>query len=160
MKSIIMLSCCVFSGGSLIFAQSSQNSGGNNISNSSGSASYSIGQNFYEPVSSSAGSVLPGVQQSYEITETLGSEIAEINLSLNIYPNPTSDVLYLKVGFKDYKKYHFELYDNTGKLLMGKSINEAQTSIVISSYPAAVYLLKVMKNGKVLKVFKVLKKDN
>lgn len=159
MKLLVITFCCVFSGVFLTSAQSSQNTGGGNISSPSGNVSYSIGQTFYEPITSASGSVMLGVQQSYEITETLGVEITEINLNLNIYPNPTSDILYFKIGFEDYKKYRYEFFDGNGKLLTGKPVNESQTSIRIASYPAASYLLKVTKHGKIVKVFKVLKKD-
>lgn len=142
-----------------VTAQSTQNSSGDNASGSSGSITYSVGQTFYEPVSSSSGSVAPGVQQSYEITETLGSGISEINLSLKIHPNPTPDILYLKVGFNDYKKYRYELYDNSGKILQSKPVNDSQVSIAMASYPSAVYYLKITKDGKAVKIFKVLKTD-
>jgi hypothetical protein len=141
------------------YAQSSTNSAGGNSSGSNGNAAFSLGQVFYDTATSAIGSVAAGVQQAYEITETLGIDITEINLSLKIYPNPTPDILNLKVGFNDYKKYRYELYDGSGKSLTSKAINESQTSIKMTSYPAAVYYLKIMKEGKVVKIFKVLKTD-
>ncbi|WP_312764517.1 T9SS type A sorting domain-containing protein [Epilithonimonas sp.] len=160
MKTILTTGCFLLFGFSIsISAQESINAAGVNLSGSNGKVTSSIGQTFYETSASSSGSVSAGAQQSYEITETLGSEIAEINLSLKIYPNPTPDILYLKVGFNDCRKYRYELFDGSGKVLTGRSVNEAQTSISMSSYPAAVYYLKIAKEGKVVKIFKVLKTD-
>lgn len=158
MKSIIKI---VFVVGFSIqsYAQESLNTAGNNTSGSNGNVTSSIGEVFYDTAISPSGSVAAGVQQAYEITETLGVDITEINLSLKIYPNPTPDILNLKVGFNDYKNYRYELYDGSGKSLTGKAINESQTSIKMTSYPAAVYYLKIMKDGKVVKIFKVLKTD-
>ncbi len=142
-----------------VSAQESINAAGMNLSGSNGNLTSSIGQTFYETSASSSRSVSAGVQQAYEITETLGSEITEINLSLKIYPNPTPDVIYLKVGFNDYKKYRYELFDGSGKVLTSNVVNESQTSIIMSAYPAATYYLKILKDGKAVKIFKVLKTD-
>lgn len=158
MKSLIMLMFVI--GASIqAYSQTSINTGGINSSGSTGEVVSSIGEVFYETTSSSSGSVSAGVQQAYEITETLGSDITEINLSLKIYPNPTPDILYLKIGFTDYKKYRYELYDSSSKLLVSKSINGSQTSILMSSYAASVYYLKIVKESKAVKIFKVLKTD-
>jgi len=159
MKSIIKI---VFVVGFSIqsYAQESLNTAGNNTSGSNGNVTSSIGEVFYDTAISSTGSVAAGVQQPYEITETLGVDITEINLSLKIYPNPTPDILNLKVGFSDFKKYSYEISDGSGKLLITKKpVIESQTSIGMASYPAAIYYLKIMKEGKVIKIFKVLKSD-
>lgn len=158
MKSLI-ISIFVVGFSMQSYAQSSINTTGNNVSGSNGNVTYSIGEVFYDTAISSTGSVAAGVQQPYEITETLGVDVTEINLSLKIYPNPTPDILNLKVGFNDYKKYNYEIFDGSGKSLITKPIRESQTSIRMASYPAAIYYLKIMKDGKVIKIFKVLKTD-
>ncbi|UQB69834.1 T9SS type A sorting domain-containing protein [Epilithonimonas zeae] len=160
MKTTI-LTCVIFS---LCFsyeisAQESLTTAGITASNISGSVSSTIGQTFNDTAISSAGSAAPGVQQAYEITESLGIDITEITLNVSIYPNPTTDYLNLTVGLSDYNKYRYELVDNSGKLLKAKSIGQSKTSIAMSSYPAAIYYLKVSKGGKAIKIFKVLKTD-
>ena len=160
MKTILTIpSFLVFCLTIQISAQESINAGSNNLSGSDGSLTASIGQTFYETSSSSAGSISTGVQQSYEISETLGSDITEINLNLKIYPNPTPDILHLKIGFYDYKKYRYDLFDGSGKILTGRSVNGFETSIAMAKYPAAVYYLKVSKDDRVVKIFKVVKTD-
>ena len=159
MKSII-ISIFVVGFSIQSYAQASFNTAGNNTSGSNENVTSSIGEVFYDTAISSTGSVAAGVQQPYEITETLGIDITEINLSLKIYPNPTPDILNLKVGFSDFKKYSYEISDGSGKLLTTKNpVIESQTSIRMASYPAAIYYLKIMKDGKVIKIFKVLKTD-
>ncbi|AZB07756.1 T9SS C-terminal target domain-containing protein [Chryseobacterium sp. G0162] len=140
-----------------ISAQETLNTSGNNMSGSTGNVTATVGQSFYETISSPAGSIAAGVQQSYEIVPTLGVDITEINLSLNIFPNPTTDILNLKVGFKDYNKYRYELFDSSGKLLTSQPITQPQTQITMTSYPASVYLLKISREGKNIKIFKVIK---
>lgn len=159
MKSIITLCCCVFAGSFLGLAQSLPNSGGSNASGSSGTLSYSIGQTFYEPVISTGGSTSPGVQQAYEISETLGQQIAEIGLSLKIYPNPTTDILNLRIDLNDYQKYSYELYDLGGRFLNKKTVAGKVTELSMSKYPSGTYLLKVSKGNTPVKIFKVIKTD-
>ncbi len=157
MKTIIFSCSLVLMSFASLSAQESINSGHNNIFGSGGSVANTIGQTFYETLNSSSGSVIMGIQQAYEITEVLGASVTEINLSLNIYPNPTTDTLYLKIGFGDYKKYRYELSDQSGKKVTSKTIGEQQVSIPMTSYPSALYYLKVIKGDKVVKIFKVLK---
>lgn len=146
-------------GTSFIYAQNSTNTSGETAQGQTGTISYSIGEAFYQIAEGSNGSLLPGVQQPYQITEVLGSEISEINLSLSIYPNPVADNLTLMVGFGDYSKFSYELFDTAGQIISKKRISSKSTSIPMTSYPAANYLLKVIKDGKPVKVFKVLKRD-
>ena len=143
--------------GMTVSAQESINVTGADILNASGSMSASVGQTFYETVLSSEASLAPGVQQAYEVTEVLGIDITEIDLSLNIFPNPTQDLLNLTVDLKNYSRYRYDLFDASGKLLKGNAIGQAKTAIPMTSYPSALYYLKVSKGGKVIKVFKVIK---
>ncbi|MBN9337902.1 MAG: T9SS type A sorting domain-containing protein [Chryseobacterium sp.] len=101
----------------------------------------------------------PGVEHADEILETLGMDVREIGLNLKIYPNPTPDILYLNIDFKDFRKYSFELLDNSGRSLMIKPVGSSTVSFSMGSYAAGVYLLKVTKNGKLIKIFKVIKSD-
>ncbi|REC60735.1 hypothetical protein DRF65_19165 [Chryseobacterium pennae] len=140
-----------------ISAQEIVNTSGNDMSGTTGNVAASVGQSFYETITSSAGSVAAGIQQPYEIIPTLGVDIVEINLNLAIFPNPTTDILNLKIGFKDYSKYHYDLFDGSGKLLTSQSITQSQTQITMAPYPASIYLLKISKEGKNVKIFKVLK---
>ncbi|AZA84389.1 hypothetical protein C1637_05975 [Chryseobacterium lactis] len=142
-----------------VSGQETLNTSGTNMSGTTGNVSASIGQIFYETTSSSAGNITAGVQQPYEITPTLGVDITEISLNLTIFPNPTTDILNLKIGFKDYNKYRYDIFDNSGKLLISQPILQPQTQIIMTAYPASLYLLKVSKEGKSIKIFKVLKTD-
>lgn len=157
MKTIITL---LFVGSSsFFFSQSTINASGSDASGTNGNVSSSIGQVFYESSGSLSGTVIPGVQQSYEILETLGMDIKEIGLNMKIYPNPTADVLNLSIAFNDYKSYSFELIDNSARLLITGNVKNANTSLLMTVYPAGIYILKVKKGGKLIKSFKVIKSD-
>ena len=79
-------------------------------------------------------------------------DIMKPELSVNIYPNPSSDYVY--VQSKTLEKYHLTLMDSSGKVL--QSIPNTDR-ISITSYPKGIYYL-VIKNDKGFKNFKVEKK--
>lgn len=79
-------------------------------------------------------------------------DILKPELSVDIYPNPSSDFVYVKSNTSG--KYHLTLMDSSGKVL--QSIPNAER-ISISSYPKGIYYLLV-KNEKGFKNFKVEKK--
>ena len=79
-------------------------------------------------------------------------DIMKPELSVNIYPNPSSDYVY--VQSKTSEKYHLTLMDSSGKVL--QSIPNTD-KISITSYPKGIYYL-VIKNDKGFKNFKVEKK--
>src|SRR5665647_306998 len=81
-----------------IYAQEVISTIGGDILGSGGSVSYSVGQTFYTYCAGLDGSIIQGVQQPYEIFIISGvSEIAEINLFMSTYPNPTNDFILLFV---------------------------------------------------------------
>ena len=54
--------------------------------------------------------------------------------------------------------YTAMLIDIKGNLLQNYRITESETRIQMSSLPAGNYFLRVEKDGRVLKTFKILKK--
>ena len=80
-------------------------------------------------------------------------------VSLNVYPNPVIDYLILSLGVVyDMADYTAMLIDIKGNLLQNYRITESETRIQMSSLPAGNYFLRVEKDGRVLKTFKILKK--
>jgi len=139
-------------------AQSSGNATGGNASGSGGSASYSVGQVVYNTNSGTNGSVAHGVQQPFEISEVSGLEEAnDINLSVSVYPNPTTDYLTLRIDEFEISNLSFQLYDMSGKLLQSEKITGNQTSIIMSNLVPATYFVKVIQANKEVKTFKIIK---
>jgi hypothetical protein len=127
-------------------------SGGNALGNN-GNISYSMGQVNYTTV----GSVVLGMQQPFEIQTLLGIENSNINLELNIYPNPTTSLLNLLVKDYNSEPIQYQLFDFNGRLLVDDKIIAASTIIQMEQYPNAVYLLKVLESNKEVKTFKIMK---
>ena len=138
-------------------AQENIVSSGTNVSGPGGTISYSVGQAFYTTNTDVSGSVAQGVQQPIEIQVVLGIEEHEINLYAKVYPNPTTDLINLSVGNTDTSDLHYQLFDYTGRVLTNGKIENEETSIPMSRYPQATYLLSVTKDNKTIKTFKILK---
>ena len=128
-------------------------------SGNGGSVSYSVGQVTYTTNTGTNGySAAEGVQQPYEISVVFGlEEINSINLHLSVFPNPAKDVLTIEVDDYDNEKLSYQLYDINGKLLESKELTGCETQIQTNTLVPSTYFLKVIRDNKVIKTFKVIK---
>ena len=112
-------------------AQESQTASGGQATGAGGSSSYTVGQVVYTTNTGTNGSVAQGVQQPYDISTTLGINETSINLEMNVYPNPTTDYLTLKV--EESKGLSYQLFDMQGKLIENKKVTVSNTNIKMES---------------------------
>lgn len=124
--------------------------GGGDMTSSSGSASYSIGQLFFEAEHNSTATILQGVQQPYEwyIVNTADlNDDATIHIS--IFPNPTSDFIFIEMeSFQAGSKYSFNLYDAASRLLKSKLIEEEKTLLSLGNMASGIYFLQISSNNE------------
>jgi hypothetical protein len=153
-RTIILITSFVSSFNS--FGQNSVNTSGASVSNSSGSLSYSIGQVAYQTVTNTSGSVSQGVQQAYVIS-MLNLEEKAFNFSLSTFPNPTTDILNLRVGNYNHESMSFILFDAAGKIIAEEKITQQETVLDIKMLPTATYFVEVHHEGKKIQTFKIIK---
>lgn len=152
--NILVLGLCCFSP---LFSQVTVNASGGGSKTIDGSIEYSIGNVFYNSVTTNAGSIAEGVQHTYDIT-TVGIQEQDFNISLSVFPNPTSDLLNLSTCFIT-KGYSFQLIDLLGNQLEIQPIESNQSIISMISYNTGTYILNInSEDNKVLKSFKIIKK--
>lgn len=157
MKQIKTMACIVFvllSFGGL-HAQESLNSSGSVATGTGGVASYSVGQVFYTTISGSNGSLAQGVQQPYEISEVIGIDEITFQMEMIVFPNPTTNHLTLTTG--DNSPYSYQLYDLQGRIIEEKEVSATNAYIDMEALPTATYFLKVSKNSRTIKTFKIIK---
>jgi hypothetical protein len=156
---VIMFSGLGFAG---LHAQEAIPAAGGNASGSGGLVSFSVGQAVYSTNTGANGSVAQGVQQPFEIFVVTGLEEAiGIKLNLSAFPNPTTDILTLKVDVSTQlttQSMLYQLFDLSGKLLINKELTSNEASIDMKNLVPATYLLKVVDKNKVVKTFKIIKK--
>lgn len=72
--------------------------------------------------------------------------------NISVYPNPTSDVLNVKMNFD--KNYKIGVYDLSGKQLFNSQIDAKQNSINVAFLPKGIYVLKIEGTSFVYKFVK------
>jgi hypothetical protein len=151
-----LLTIASMSTGLILFGQSSVNAAGGSVSNDSGSVSYSIGQVAFVSASNSSGSVHQGVQYAFEIS-ILDVEDKSLNLSLNVFPNPTQSKLNLRVGNLQEGKLSYQLLGLDGKVLSKETLETEETLIDMQQLPSAAYFVEVQLDSKKVQTFKIIK---
>lgn len=140
-------------------AQQTITTAGGDGSGSGGSASYTVGQLIYHTNTGTNGSEAQGVQQPFEISVvTAVEEAKDISLEFLVYPNPATDYVILKTGNYEVKNLSYVLYDIGGRLLGHDKIQSSETNISMQAFFPSTYILKVIDNNKVIKIFKIIKK--
>ena len=138
-------------------AQESVNASGGNLTGSGGSTSFSLGQVAYSAYSNAAGSAAEGVQHAYEIYVVGVNELTE-DMSLRVFPNPTSDNLSLEIENYNKEKYLYQLYDMQGKLLVSNQIVSNQTLIQTNNLQSSTYFLHILnQQNQPIQLFKIIK---
>jgi len=131
---------------------------GGTAAGSGGSATYSVGQMAWNMFPGSNGTILEGVQQPYEISVVTSIENTDyINLVCMVYPNPTRGSIKLIVKSADLNNMRFQLYDISGIVLQDKPIRDEETDIYMSNLFSSVYFLRISRDNREVKVFKIIK---
>lgn len=158
-KQLVILTL-LLSGISLtrISAQEAIPAADGNASGSGGSVSYTIGQVAYTFHTGSPGSVAQGIQQSFEISVV--TELAEaggIGLICSVFPVPAKNYVILKTENYNTADMWYQLYDESGRLLINNRVQGTETSVDMSHLVIATYVLSVRINNKIVKTFKIIK---
>jgi hypothetical protein len=141
-----------------LHAQEGIPSASGDASGDGGTISYSIGQLVCNTYNGTNGTVSQGLQQPFEISVVTGiDELSCITLECNLYPNPVTDFLTLKIENLSYSTFHFQLIDFNGKLLENRKFESNETIIAVNNLIPAIYFLKIFKNNEEVKTFKIIK---
>lgn len=154
---IVMLLVCLLWAG-LAQAQESANTTGGDATGLGGTAAYSIGQVVYTTQNSSTGSVAQGVQHAYDVY-ALGMEHNELNVAMDVYPNPTSDNIILQIPDFNNQQLWYRLLDAQGKIIVKEKIITQQSAINMYPLSSATYFLQVVnQENKQAQSFSIIKK--
>jgi hypothetical protein len=154
---IVMLLVCLLWAG-LAKAQESANTTGGDATGLGGTAAYSIGQVVYTTQNSSNGSVAQGVQHAYDVY-AIGIEHNELNVAMDVYPNPTSDNIILQIPDFNNQQLWYRLLDAQGKIIVKEKIITQQSAINMYPLSSATYFLQVVnQENKQAQSFSIIKK--
>jgi endoglucanase len=79
-----------------------------------------------------------------------------ISYNISIYPNPVNDILSLMLP-SDINKSVLSIYDNMGRLIINRNIENGYTTINMSSLAKGIYLVRITNNNQTI-VKSVLKR--
>ncbi len=127
---------------------------GDSYSNSSNTIDYTIGEPIIETVSDGNNDLTQGFHQT--LLTVVGIEDLDVNFSVNIFPNPTSEIVNLDI--EKYEGIIFHLFTLEGKLLNQAVLTEKKTTLNVADYPKGTYLLKLSTSGnQKIKTYKIIK---
>ena len=129
---------------------------GGDATGSGGSVAYSVRQIVYTTSTGTTGSVAQGVEQAYEIY-SVGIKETALNISLSVFPNPTSDFLTLKVQDYNNEALSYNLLDQQGKLVMNEQITNQETQVAMSTLARGAYFINIVQANKKIQTFKIIK---
>ena len=116
--------------------------------------------------------VSPAETTSYSVTVTDGPCVSEASITvtvvtgvnewnttnLHIYPNPTAGIVNISLSSETCNlNPEIQMFDIYGRRLQMMPVTDEMTQIDLSRYPTGVYMLKVVKDGKVTAIGKVVK---
>lgn len=131
--------------------------GGGIATGSGGSASYTIGQTIVAGTDDSK-SLSQGFQQPYEILVVGINELTGIKLDCNLFPNPATDFIKLKIENYDGTELNLVLIDMGGVVLLNTKLESDELMIPMQNRKPGTYLLKLNDGKRDLKIFKIIKK--
>jgi hypothetical protein len=158
-RKVVLAFCLVLFGVRALNAQENTDALGGMGYGPGGSVSYSIGQIDYETATGTGGTITEGLQQPYEILIISGIEDNNINLNLEVYPNPTTDLIVLSVDNVNTLNMYYTIYNIEGKLIEKQELGGSKTTITMKELSNGIYFIKVLQKNTELKVFKVIKNN-
>ena len=129
---------------------------GGDATGSGGTVAFSVGQIVYTTSTGTTGSVAQGVEQAYEIY-SVGIKETALNISLSIFPNPTSDFLTIKVEVYNNEALSYNLIDEQGKSVLNEQITNQDTQVAMSTLARGIYFINVLQANKNIQTFKIIK---
>lgn len=140
-------------------AQSNTVSTGGNANGTGGSVSFSVGQVDYTNQSGSGGSINQGVQQPYEIFQTNGLQDLLSTIGFNVFPNPTTDQIFLESTSSNIDGINYQLFDAAGKAITLVYTLSESNSIDMVNLPTGSYNLVIRNGESIIQTYKIIKNN-
>jgi hypothetical protein len=129
-------------------------SGGNEMSVSNGSISWTLGETIIETYTLSGSILTQGFQQTFLETKPL-NKINLLPQQITVFPNPFTDRIMLAVDHYEGTQYCFS--DILGRIVRAGIIESTITSIDVKDLQASVYFIKISRGHKEIISYKLIK---
>lgn len=147
---------------SMAFSQTASpqliSSSGDSFKNANYQLDWSIGESVTASYSEGAYILTQGFHQGvYTITTELENRLA-IDAKISISPNPTTDLLTLKLESTKLENTQYFLTDISGKILQTSKVTSNIEQLNFATYASGIYFLSLKQENRVIKSFKIIKR--
>ena len=153
-KSLIPL-VLLLSFGFSSFAQNALSSTGGHFKTTGGSTSFTVGQVAYVLKKGNGSYLNEGVQQVYTKKTTPIEELVYLK-EVQLYPNPTQEIVTLILSFKEDVQVRYTIMDYLGKEIRHGNILSEKSEISLRDLPSGNYFIS-LKSKKENRIFKIVK---
>jgi len=81
-----------------------------------------------------------------------------VSSQISVYPNPTADIVFLKLDMDNIGNCKYYLYDLQGRAIQNRNITEKLTELSFAPFESGVYILRVIKEKTLVQEFKIVKR--
>ena len=162
MKKLLLFSL-IFVSHKIVFSQTISPeiiaTSGDYFTNGNNALSWTIGETVIETYSTSNNMLSQGFQQPYYLITDL-SENSSAKISVNIYPNPSSNFLTINFSVETKLPLTIEIIDITGNSVLKKFVpaKTIKSEIDISQFAQAVYFFKIISTEQnIFSTYKIQK---
>ncbi|OFY60066.1 MAG: hypothetical protein A2Y87_09755 [Bacteroidetes bacterium RBG_13_46_8] len=129
---------------------------GNSSENRETIIEWSLGETVIATLTNGSITLTQGFQQP-GLSVTVIKSIDGLPFAIEVYPNPTDDLLLIKLDYDEARDFQYLMYDVNGKVLIQSKPESDISAIDMKNYTAGVYLLKVLQSHKEIMTFEIIK---
>jgi hypothetical protein len=122
-----------------------------------GSVSFTIGQSFYKPIENDQFQLSLGIQQVFTVTTVGTINYNPFPISIQVFPNPTMYHLQVQVDGEMQENLAYQITNVQGSQIANGTIEMNELQLDCSHWTSGIYFLQIVKNGKLIQHFKIIK---
>jgi len=97
-----------------------------------------------------------GFHQPHLVVTSI-DEIPGHDISIDAYPNPTTDFVNVRLHDDKYAEMEYSLFDEQGRLIRSSRLEGLITEVSLNEQQAGIYFLIITRGSEEIKTFKVVK---
>ena len=139
-----------------VHAQEVTSASGNYDENNDLSISWTLGEVVINSFTADNTTLTQGFHQPV-ILVTSVNDFTQSADKVTAFPNPATELVFLKVNNINDSKLRYEIYNQEGELIAQKEFSSETTEISFRKLIPATYIIEVFENDRKLKSFKIIK---
>ncbi|MGC9343330.1 MAG: T9SS type A sorting domain-containing protein [Bacteroidales bacterium] len=156
-KLVILLSLMLIFSSAEVVAQQTMSSAFDNLSSTSGSVSYTVGQMLFTDLNNLDFQIYQAINIPIETFQKNNTGIVKKETSFYAFPNPCTDFVILKFNSIESTDLIYQLFDINGNLKKQGAITWNETQIELIDLPPSLYLVRILENQKEIENIKFIK---